>query len=88
MDDVNIMEQYNSINEANKELIDKKNELEFILNRYKEVISKIKIEDIVGIDGDEDKKLIETVQKVFKKGGEGNINDLIDTYVKTVMSEK
>lgn len=85
---MDIKEQYNSIDEHNQKLINKKNELEFILNRYKEVISKIKIEDIVGIDGDEDKKLIKTVQEVFKKGGEGNINDLIDTYVKTVMSEK
>ena len=83
MDDAKIVAQYNFINDANNQLIDKKNELEFILNRYQEVISKIKIEDIRPPD-DNDKKLIETVQEVFKKGGGGNINDLIDTYVKTL----
>lgn len=75
-----ILKKYREIDQSNKVLRDKKNELEYILNRYHEVISKIEVDD-----NDEDKILITTIQEVFNKGN-GNINNLIDTYVKALMS--
>ncbi len=84
MEDENVLDMYKSINKSNERLRDKKNELEFILNRYHQVISKINLTDITD---SEERILIQTVQEVFKKG-KGNINDLIDIYVKTLMDNK
>ncbi len=84
MEDENVLDMYQSINKSNERLRDKKNELEFILNRYHQVISKINLTDITD---SEERILIQTVQEVFKKG-KGNINDLIDIYVKTLMDNK
>ena len=79
MDDLKTdLKTYETINKKNEELIEKKNQLEFILNRYHQVITKIKPGD-----DDEEKILIETVKEVFKKGN-GNINNLIDTYLKNL----
>ena len=72
------LKTYDAINKKNEELIEKKNQLEFILNRYHQVITKIE----PGDDGGE-KILINTVKEVFKKGN-GNINNLIDTYLKNL----
>tara|TARA_B000000565_G_C23737719_1_gene359686 strand:+ start:933 stop:1187 length:255 start_codon:yes stop_codon:yes gene_type:complete len=84
MEDENVLDMYQTINKSNERLRDKKNELEFILNRYHQVISKINLTDITD---SEERILIQTVQEVFKKG-KGNINDLIDIYVKTLMDNK
>ena len=84
MEDENVLDMYQSINKSNERLRDKKNELEFILNRYHQVISKINLTDITD---SEERIVIQTVQEVFKKG-KGNINDLIDIYVKTLMDNK
>ena len=81
MAEKNILETYVTINDSNQKLRDKKNELEFILNRYHQVISKIKPSDITD---PEEKLLIQTVQEVFKRG-EGNVNDLIDTYLRNLI---
>ena len=72
---------YLNIDESNKALIGKKDELEYILNRYHEVINKIKVEEV----DDDDKLLITTVKEIFNNGN-GNINNLIDTYVNNIMS--
>ena len=72
------LKTYDAINKKNEELIEKKNQLEFILNRYHQVITKIEPGD-----DDEEKILINTVKEVFKKGN-GNINNLIDTYLKNL----
>tara|TARA_B100000575_G_C23074110_1_gene618684 strand:+ start:536 stop:784 length:249 start_codon:yes stop_codon:yes gene_type:complete len=72
------LETYNTINNKNKVLIEKKNQLEFILNRYHQVITKIEPGD-----DEEEQILIKTVKDVFKKGN-GNINNLIDTYLKNL----
>jgi hypothetical protein len=77
----NILKTYETINDSNQKLRDKKNELEFILNRYHQVISKINAEDI---KDREERILIQTVQEVFKKG-EGDINNLIDTYLNNLI---
>ena len=74
------LKTYDAINKKNEELIEKKNQLEFILNRYHQVITKIEPGD-----DDEEKILINTVKEVFKKGN-GNINNLIDTYLKNLQS--
>ncbi len=84
MADENVLDMYQSINKSNEILRDKKNELEFILNRYHQVISKINLTDITD---SEERILIQTLQEVFKKG-KGNVNDLIDIYVKTLMDNK
>tara|TARA_B100000941_G_C28186718_1_gene389849 strand:- start:159 stop:413 length:255 start_codon:yes stop_codon:yes gene_type:complete len=79
MDDLKTdLKTYETINKKNEELIEKKNQLEFILNRYHQVITKIEPGD-----DDEENILIETVKEVFKKGN-GNINNLIDTYLKNL----
>ena len=57
------LKTYDAINKKNEELIEKKNQLEFILNRYHQVITKIEPGD-----DDEEKILINTVKEVFKKG--------------------
>lgn len=72
------LKTYDAINKKNEELIEKKNQLEFILNRYHQVITKIEPRD-----DDGEKILINTVKEVFKKGN-GNINNLIDTYLKNL----
>ena len=81
MDPANIRTMYLNIDESNKALIGKKDELEYILNRYHEVINKIKVEEV----DDDDKLLITTVKEIFNNGN-GNINNLIDTYVNNIMS--
>jgi len=81
MDEKNILETYETINESNIKLREKKNELEFILNRYHNVISKINISDITV---PEEKILMQTLQEVFEKG-EGDINNLIDTYLNNLL---
>lgn len=75
-----ILKKYREIDKSNEVLRDKKNELEYILNRYHEVISKIELD---GVE-DDDKILITTVKDVFSNGN-GNINNLIDRYVKNIM---
>ena len=82
MAEKNILETYETINESNQKLRDKKNELEFILNRYHQVISKINTADITD---PEETILIQTVQGVFKKG-KGDINELIDTYLNNLIT--
>ena len=81
MAEKNILETYETINDSNKKLRDNKNELEFILNRYHQVISKINTSDITD---PEETILIQTVQEVFKKG-ECDINNLIDTYLNNLI---
>ena len=81
MAEKNILETYETINHSNQKLRDKKNELEFILNRYHQVISKINTADI---PNHEETILIQTVQEVFKKG-EGDINNLIETYLNNLI---
>ena len=65
MEDENVLDMYQSINKSNERLRDKKNELEFILNRYHQVISKINLTDITD---SEEEEYIQTVQEVFKRG--------------------
>ena len=81
MAEKNILKTYETINDSNQKLRYKKNELEFILNRYHQVISKINTEDITD---KEERILIQTLQDVFKKG-EGDINNLIDTYLNNLI---
>lgn len=77
-----MLETYGTINDSNQKLRDKKNELEFILNRYHQVISKINPEDITG---GEETILIKTLQEVFENG-KANVNDLIDTYLRNLIT--
>ena len=81
MDAEKIRTTYENIDGRNKELRRKKDELEYILNRYHEVITKIEDDDV---DDDDDKILITTVKDVFSNGN-GNINNLIDRYVTNIM---
>lgn len=84
MSDGNVINMYQTINDKNQKLINKKDELEFILNRYNHVISKI---DPSQIPDKEDKILIQTLHDIFKNG-ECNINELIDTYLKNLINLK